>query len=121
MTQTDLMPIVDLPISVLSQESIERTRPHLDPERVRYYAEHLDEAMPVVVFDIDGDLLLADGYHRLAAAQQLGRTTLKADVRKGQRRDALQLAIDVAQQQRPLTKQQILDAIARRGRSVSEG
>jgi hypothetical protein len=31
----------------------------------------------VVVFNTEGGLLLVDGYHRLAAARRLGRTTLQ--------------------------------------------
>jgi hypothetical protein len=109
------MPIIDLPISDLVQDSIERSRPLLGPERVSYYLEHLDESGPVVVFNVDGLLLLADGHHRVAAAEELGRSTVRADVREGQRSDALQFAVGLGQQQRGLTKQQILDAIARRG------
>lgn len=52
------MPIIDLPIPDLVQDSIERSRPRLDPERVSYYLEHLDESGPVVVFNVDGLLLL---------------------------------------------------------------
>ncbi|HEY8700606.1 MAG TPA: ParB N-terminal domain-containing protein [Arthrobacter sp.] len=109
------MAIVELRISDLGQDSIERSRPHLDPERVSYYVQHLDDAGPVVVFDVDGALLLADGHHRIAAAEQLGRSTVRADVRKGERRDALQFAIGLGQKQRGLTEGQIIDAIARRG------
>lgn len=109
------MPILELRISDLSQDSIELSRPHLDPDTVSYYLEHLDDATPVVVFDVDGILLLADGHHRIAAAEQLGRPTVRADVRKGQRRDALQFAVDLGQQQRGQTEEQILKAIARRG------
>lgn len=109
------MPIIDLPISDLAQDSIERSRPHLDPDRVSYYLEHLDEFTPVVAFNVNGHLLLADGHHRVAAAKQLGRSTVRADVREGQESDALQFAIDLAQRQRGLSRQQILDAIARRG------
>jgi len=115
MGQTGQMPIIDLPISELARDSIERSRPHLDPDRVSYYVEHLDESTPVVVFNVNGLLLLTDGHHRVAAAEQLGRSTVKADVRKGQRRDALQFAVGLGQQQRRLTEQQVIDAIARRG------
>ncbi|MGT2460788.1 hypothetical protein [Sinomonas atrocyanea] len=115
------MPIVEIPIARLSPDSIERSRPHLDPERVSYYVEHFDEASPVVVFDIGGVLLLADGHHRLAAAQQLGRTSVKADLRRGQRAEALQFAIDLARQQRGITTQEVLEAISRRGRTLEEG
>jgi hypothetical protein len=78
------MPILELRISDLSQDSIELSRPHLDPDRVSYYLEHLDDATPVVVSDADGILLLADGHHRISAAEQLGRPTVRADVREGQ-------------------------------------
>jgi len=111
------MPVVDLPISDLTQDSIERSRPHPDPARVAYYLEHLDEATPVVfVFNVDGLLLLADGHHRPAAAEQLGRTIVRADVREGRRRDASEFAVDLGQRRRGLTERQIIDAIARRGR-----
>jgi hypothetical protein len=115
MPETGKMPIIDLPISELEQDSIERGRPHLSPDRVSYYLEHLDESTPVVVFSVNGSLLLADGHHRVAAAEQLGRITVRAEVREGERGDALQFAIDLAQRQRGLSKQEIIEAIARRG------
>ncbi|MGO4385819.1 ParB/RepB/Spo0J family partition protein [Specibacter sp. RAF43] len=114
------MPIIELSICDLAQDSIERSRPHLDPDRVSYYLKHLDESTPVVVFNVNGNLLLADGHHRLAAAQQLGRSTVRADVREGRRSDVLQFAIAVAQRQRGLSRQQVLDAIARRGQRPAE-
>ncbi|RAN69408.1 hypothetical protein B5P43_36280 [Bacillus sp. SRB_336] len=115
MEQTGKMPIIDLPISELEQDSIERSRPHLDPNRVSYYMDHLDESTPVVVFSVNGNLLLADGHRRVAAAEQLGRSTVRAEVREGERGDALHFAIDLAQRQRSLSKQEVIDAIARRG------
>lgn len=115
MGQTGQMPIIDLSISDLAQDSIERSRPHLDPDRVSYYVKHLDESTPVVVFNVNGNLLLADGHHRVAAAEQLGRLMVRADVREGKRSDALQFAIDFAQRQRGLSRHEVLDAIARRG------
>jgi uncharacterized protein (DUF1015 family) len=109
------MPIIDIPVSDLEQESIDRSRPHLDPDRVAYYVEHLDDSSPVAVFNINGRFLLADGHHRVAAAEQLGRSTVRADVRAGELGDALQFAIDLAQKQRSLSRQEVIDAIARRG------
>jgi uncharacterized protein (DUF1015 family) len=109
------MPVIDLPIVDLVQDSLERSRKHLDPDQVSYYVAHLDESAPVVVFNVNGLLLLADGHHRVAAAVELGRSTVKADVREGQRSDALQFAVEHGQRQRGLTKEQILEAIARRG------
>jgi len=120
MDQTGKVPIIDLPLSELEHDSIELSRPHLDPERVSYYLEHLDESTPVVVFNVDGHMLLADGHHRVAAAERLGRSTVKAEVREGGRKDALQFAIDLAQRQRGLSRQEIIDAIARRGKRPAE-
>jgi hypothetical protein len=103
--------ITEVPIAELAQEPIDRTRAHLDPDRVAFYAAHPDTAPPVTVFDVDGTLLLADGYHRVAAAQRLGRTTVRAEVRRGQRADALRFAVDRAREQRGLSEEEILAAI----------
>jgi uncharacterized protein (DUF1015 family) len=104
----------EVPIADLEQEPIEASRPHLDPDRVAYYVEHLDECTPVTVFDIDGRLLLADGHHRVAAAEQLQRRAVRAEIRTGTRKDALDFAIELAHQQRGLTRDQVLDVIKRR-------
>jgi hypothetical protein len=106
--------VSDVAIADLEQEPIEARRPHLDPDRVSYYVEHLDESTPVTVFDIDGRLLLADGYHWVAAAQRLHRTTINGNVRTGTRRDALEFAAELAQQQRGLSREQVMVAITRR-------
>jgi hypothetical protein len=49
-----------VPLADLVQGPIRESRPHLSADRVAYYRDHLDEAPPVTVFDIDGHLLLAD-------------------------------------------------------------
>ena len=109
------MPIVSVAISHLDPTSVDRRRQHLDPDRVAYYRAALDAATPVTVFDVDGRLLLADGHHRVAAAQMLGRTEVLADVRRsGTTRDALRFAVDLAKQQRGMTEEEVLAAIRRR-------
>jgi len=62
---------------------------HLDAARVERYARTLD-ALPPVVVDTPEGLLLADGYHRVAASRRLGLDEIEAEVRTGTRRDALQ-------------------------------
>jgi hypothetical protein len=52
-------------------------------------------AGPVVVFDTEEGLLLADGYHRVAAALKEGRKTVEAEVRSGSRHDALEYAAGI--------------------------
>jgi ParB-like nuclease domain len=62
---------------------------HLDRERVAHYVAQVPDAIdPVVVFGTPEGLLLADGYHRLAAARRRGATTVNAEIRLGTRPDA---------------------------------
>jgi ParB-like chromosome segregation protein Spo0J len=68
---------------------------HLDTERVEHYRRSIDSFAPVVVFDTEEGLLLADGYHRVAAALKEGRKTVEAEVRRGSRHDALEYAAGI--------------------------
>jgi ParB-like chromosome segregation protein Spo0J len=103
---------MEVEIELLLEESPADPRRHLDQDRVRRYAELLDQLPPVVVFELgDQTLLLADGYHRVAAAQLAGRTTVQADVRVGTKEQALQFAIDVARAERGMSADQAREAI----------
>jgi hypothetical protein len=106
--------IQQVEIAALMPEPIVASKPHLDPERVSWYLGRLDKAEPVTVFDLEEGLLLADGHHRVEAAQRLGQTTIKADVRQGSRTDALDFAVALAQEQRGITAEVALDAIKAR-------
>jgi len=69
---------------------------------------------PVTVFALeDQTLLLVDGYHRVVAAQQAGRTTVRAEVRVGTKAEALQFAVDVAQVEAGVSAEQAREAIRR--------
>ena len=84
--------MAQLPVEQLLKSSLVDPRRHLELDRVQRYSKLLDELPPVTVFRLeDQTLLLADGYHRLAAAQQAGRSTAKAEIREGHkgRRDAV--------------------------------
>jgi ParB-like chromosome segregation protein Spo0J len=80
---------------------------HLDPKRVEHYRHSIDQLPPVVVFATDEGLLLADGYHRLAAAQKEGRDTIEAEVRTGSRHEALEYAVVVGAAQRGLSTEEV--------------
>jgi ParB-like chromosome segregation protein Spo0J len=86
---------------------------HLDPERVEHYRRSIDAIPPVVVFETDEGLLLADGYHRVAAALQEGRDTVEAEVRSGSRHDALNYAVAVGAAQRGLSEDEVREHILR--------
>ena len=63
-----------------------QSRRQIDPQVVQEYAEDMTagDAFPPVTVISDGILnWLVDGFHRLAAARQLGRTTIEATVKKG--------------------------------------
>jgi hypothetical protein len=70
-------------------------RDRLDDFTVERYADSWDRLPPVTVFDIDGQLLMADGFHRHAAAVMTGRRTIRAEVRQGTLSDALDFVSQV--------------------------
>jgi hypothetical protein len=106
--------MIDLPIGRLFERPLVDPRLHLDLERVQRYTQHLDELPPVTVFRLaDETLLLADGYHRVAAAQACGRATVTADLRAGTKADAVAFASDVARHERGVSHQQAHAAIKR--------
>jgi ParB-like chromosome segregation protein Spo0J len=89
---------------------------------VQRYAEMLDALPPVVVFDTGEGLLLADGYHRVAAARARGLETVEAEVRHGSRHDALRYAATVGAAQQGLSPDDVVLYIRRRsqGRWTAE-
>jgi hypothetical protein len=82
---------------VLLQTNVIRTdggtqpRLQLSAETINDYAESMGDGVtfpPVVAFYDGSDYWLADGFHRLHAAQQLGLADIAADVRQGTIQDA---------------------------------
>lgn len=64
-------------------------RDRLDDFTVERYAEAWERMPPVTVFDVDQRWLLADGFHRHAAAVMLGKRSIPAEIREGTFNDAL--------------------------------
>ena len=87
---------------------------HLDRDRVRRYAELLEELPPVVAFRTDQGLLLADGYHRVAAAQARGLDSIEAEIRHGTAHDALRYAVTVGAMQRGLSQEEVMQRLRQR-------
>ena len=77
---------------------LDRTRTQLrvkmSPAAVEDYADEMKNPKnafpPILVFrDDDGTLHLVDGYHRCAAAEQIGRQHIAAEIRSGSPDDAI--------------------------------
>jgi ParB-like chromosome segregation protein Spo0J len=64
-------------------------RDRLDDFTVERYAEAWDRLPPITVYDIDNRWLIADGFHRHAAAVMLGKRTIPVEIRSGTFNDAL--------------------------------
>lgn len=66
----------------------------LDQEAVLDYAAHVDDLPPMVVYKIPGEdgLLLAAGFHRIAAHRLAGKTKARFIVRDGSRAEAAEYA-----------------------------
>jgi ParB-like chromosome segregation protein Spo0J len=87
---------------------------HLDEDRVRRYAADPARLPPVVVFDTPQGLLLADGYHRVAAARRAGAELIEAEVRRGTRADAMRHAVTVAAAERGISLEEASRHLQRR-------
>jgi uncharacterized ParB-like nuclease family protein len=69
-----------------------QSRAQISEETVSDYAEAMqagDQFPPIIVFFDGVDYYLADGFHRLHAAQRLGKASIQAEVRTGTLRDAI--------------------------------
>lgn len=77
------MDILDLPLDDLVLDPTLNLRDRLDDETVERYRDSWDRMPPVTVFKVDGRWLLADGFHRHAAAVIENRRTIQAEIRVG--------------------------------------
>ena len=69
-----------------------QSRAQISEETVSDYAEAMqagDQFPPITVFFDGVDYYLADGFHRLHAAQRLGKASIQTEVRTGTLRDAI--------------------------------
>jgi len=84
-------------ISILSIQAITRDeqcqpRAYLIPDVIDQYAEEMAEGAifpPVIVFHEADTYWLADGFHRVAAAEQAGLDGVNCEIREGASRDAM--------------------------------
>ncbi len=89
------MEIRELPLDDIVLDQNLNLRDRLDDFTVERYAEAWQRMPPVTVFEVDGRWLMADGFHRHAAAVLLGRRTIPAEIRQGTMADALDFVAGV--------------------------
>ena len=77
------MEIRELPLDDLVLDPNLNLRDRLDDFTVERYAESWQRLPPITVFEVDGRWLMADGFHRHAAAVMLGGRTIPAEIRAG--------------------------------------
>ena len=84
--------IVSLPLrSIKTDHAIQQRARMLDSVIVAEYAEAVtagSQFPPVIVFHDGTTHWLADGYHRLEAAEEAGKKSIAAEIRDGTKRDA---------------------------------
>jgi ParB-like chromosome segregation protein Spo0J len=92
----------------LHLDSATQVRVSINESVVTTYTERMAggvEFPAVVVFQDEGGLYLADGFHRCFAARRLGLTEIAADVRPGTEKDAVWFAFEANRAHgAPLTK-----------------
>jgi hypothetical protein len=84
--------VLYLEIELLERDTELQARVGLNAEVVKEYAEQMKAGAtfpPVLVFARPGAHALVDGFHRVAAREALGFTTVLAELRQGTREDAL--------------------------------
>lgn len=86
------MIIKDISIEKIVVDGDFNLRSALDKKLIADYKERLDSLPPVVVYETGRGNILVDGFHRLAAAKQENRGSIKAEVKKGSVQDALAYA-----------------------------
>jgi ParB-like chromosome segregation protein Spo0J len=83
------MTIHDIDLDDLVLDPALNLRDKLDDDTVTRYIDAWGRLPPVTVYEVDGRYLLADGFHRHAAAVTLGKKSIKAEVVVGTMAEAL--------------------------------
>lgn len=92
MAPTTQFKVETLPLSTIEVDPAVNVREKLDEETIEWYTQILDDLPPPVAFRLNGRLLLADGFHRWAAATRLGRQEMQVEVRAGTEDEAWEYA-----------------------------
>jgi ParB-like chromosome segregation protein Spo0J len=88
--------ILKIKIEEIKIEDSPQVRVSNNADALVEYAEMFKKGKklpPVVVFGKGGTYYLADGFHRVEAAKNAGKQEIDADIRRGERKEALKFAL----------------------------
>lgn len=88
--------MTQLIIGDIQRDADLQPRAMMNAVTIAEYAEEMENGTafpPVVVFSDGTSYWLADGFHRVAAAEELGWRTIEAEVRQGDKRDAILFSV----------------------------
>jgi hypothetical protein len=89
------MNIREVPLDDLVLDPGLNLRDRLDDFTVERYADSWERLPPITVYEVDDRLLIADGFHRHAAAVMLGKRTIPAEICVGTFTEALDFVASV--------------------------
>jgi ParB-like chromosome segregation protein Spo0J len=89
------MNIREVPLDDLVIDPTLNLRDRLDDFTVERYADSWDRLPPITLYEVDGGLLIADGFHRHAAAVMLGKRSIPAEIVVGTMTEALDFVASV--------------------------
>jgi ParB-like chromosome segregation protein Spo0J len=89
------MNIREVPLDDLVLDPGLNLRDRLDDFTVERYADSWERLPPITVFEVDDRMLIADGFHRHAAAVMLGKRTIPAEIKVGTFNEALDFVASV--------------------------
>lgn len=85
-----------------------------DEDTIQRYMDTFNELPPIIIYQTDHKYLLADGFHRWAAASRLGHEDIEADVRQGSYQEASEYAIFAnLKHGKPLSRDEYKNAVRR--------
>ncbi len=103
-----------VPIGDITVDYSLQVRESLDSDTVERYQDSWDSLPPVQLYEVDGQRLLVDGFHRYEAALSLGLAEIEATVTSGTLTEAKEAAILAnTKHGKALTKPERNEAIAR--------
>src|SRR5262245_6903242 len=86
-----------VPVAAIVLDSDVQPRESISTSLIKEYAEAMEEGakFPAVKLfrDKDGKLIAADGWHRIMAAKQAGQGSVLAEIRDGDKRDAILFSV----------------------------